>query len=190
MKNTPVLFLAAMAVLLLQNCKKSSADDATATTTYKLSATVNGISWTPDTLSATITYNAATKTKIFAFSGNYLQRQVSCAVKLTDATATNTNDFPPSGYNVDANSNPLMVYSYWQKNSDGAYVFVPIATAGPNEGTVTVTSVNTQSKLITGSFSFAHKQTNYDSDGNALSITNTTVTSGTFTDLPYNFVSN
>ncbi|QKJ32126.1 hypothetical protein HQ865_20940 [Mucilaginibacter mali] len=188
MKNTPLLVLAALAVLFLQNCKKSSSDDATTTTTYKLSATVNGTSWTPDTLSATIVYNAATKTKTFSFNGNYLQRQLSCAVKLTDATAT--NDFPLSGYNVDATGNPLMTYSYWQKNSDGVYAFVPIATAGNNEGTVTVTSINAQSGLITGTFSFSHRQTNYDSDGNAVSITNTTVTSGTFTNMPYTFVSN
>lgn len=187
MKNTPLFILAAMALMFLQNCKKSS-DDATTTTTYKLSATVNGISWTPDTLSATITYNAATKTKTFAFSGNYLQRQISCAVKLADAAAT--NDFPLSGYNVDATGNLLMVYNYWQKNSEGVYAFVPIATAGNNEGTVTVTAVNAQSGLITGTFSFAHKQTNYDSDGNAISVTNTTVTSGTFTNMPYTFVSN
>lgn len=188
MKNTPLLILAALIVLLFQNCKKGSSDDTTTTTTYKLSATVNGVSWTPDTLSASIVYNAATQTKTFSFSGNYNQRQISCAVKVS--TTANTNDFPLSGYNVDATGNPVMTYSFQQKNSDGTYSFAPVATAAYNEGIVTVSSINTASKLITGTFSFSNKKYNYDSDGNIVSITNTTVASGTFTNMPYTFSSN
>jgi len=153
-----------------------------------LQANVNNVTWTPDTLGANITYSAAKKTKVFSFTGTYLQQRLTCAVTLSNAT--NTNDFTLSSYTIDATGNPMMTYSSLQKGGTGAYVFVPLATAGLNEGNITITSINTVTGLISGSFNFTTKKANYDSSGNITSVTNIVVLGGYFTDMPYTFVSN
>jgi hypothetical protein len=189
MKKIALTLLSAVIVLLFQNCKKSSTDDTTTTTTatVNLQASVNGVAWTPDTLSAAITYNAATKTKAFNFTGKYNQKQIACSVTLSNATSI--NDFTIGTATVDATGNPAMVYSTQQKDSNGNYVFVPLMTAAENEGSVTVSSIDAVKGVITGSFSFAHRKTNYDNEGNVVSVTNTVISAGTFTDIPYTFMS-
>ncbi|MES2275633.1 MAG: DUF6252 family protein [Bacteroidota bacterium] len=185
-KQIPLSLLALVMVLLFQNCKKGS-DDVAATATPVLQATINSIVWTPDTLSANITYNAATKTKVFNFSGTYNQRRLTCAVTLSSATST--NDFTLNSYTIDASGNPLITYSVQQKDSAGNYVFVPIVTAGNGDGLVTITAVDSASGLISGTFSFTTKKLNYDTDGNITTITNTVVSGGAFTKMPYTFIS-
>jgi hypothetical protein len=186
MKQLSLSFLALFIVLLFQNCKKSS-DDTTATTTTVLQASINGTAWTPDTLSANITYNAAAKTKVLNFTGTYNQRRLTCAVTLNNAT--NTNDFTIGSYTVDATGNPLMTYSLQQKDNSGNYVFVPVATAGTGDGLVAVSGVDAAKGIITGSFSFTTKKFNYDSSGNIISISNNVISSGIFTNMPYTFIS-
>jgi len=186
MKNLALSALLFATILLFQNCKKSSTDETT-TTAAKLSAYINTTAWTPDTLSAAITYNAAAKTKVFSVSGTQSQKQVNFSVKL--ANATSVNDFTLATYAVDATGNPLMVYSTQQKDATGAYVFVPQGTVAAGDGSVVITSIDTVNKLITGTFSFISRRVNYDADGNITSVYVANVTGGTFTNLPYTFVS-
>lgn len=177
-----------LVVLLFQNCKKSSNNNTPTTITPPplLTANVNGSTWTPDTLSATITYNTALKTKVLSFTGTLKQERVTCSVTLKNATAA--NDFIIGDYPVDDKGNPQMVYSKQQKDGNGNYVFVPLATAAPNYGKVSVTAIDSAKGVITGTFSFTYTKTNYNSNGEVVSITNYAVTGGTFTDMPYTFV--
>jgi hypothetical protein len=189
MKKVSLSLLLFATVLMFQNCKKSSTDDTTTTTaTPLLTALINSNTWSPDTVSANITYNAAAKTKTLNVSGTLSQKQVTFAVTLKNATST--NDFTAGTYIVDATPNPLMQYSTQQKDGTGAYVFVPYGTTAEGNGTVIVTSVDATNKLMTGTFSFISRKTNYDGDGNITSISIANVTSGAFTNLPYTFVSN
>lgn len=176
-------------VLVCQSCKKKS-DDATtdpATTTNVLQASVNGTSWAPtaDSMTVTITYNAAKKTKTFYFTGQYYQKQVTGSVTLNNAT--NTNDFTTGAYYTDAAGAVSISYSQLQKNTDGSSSWVPIATSGVNDGSITLSSVS--GGLINGSFSCSMRKTNYDNNGNVISVTNTAIASGLFSNLPYKFVS-
>lgn len=187
MKKILLPALLAVTVLLFQNCKKN-ADDITATTsTPTLQATVNGLTWAPDTLSATIAYHSATKTKVFTFTGTQAQKRVTCSVTITNAT--NTADFPLSGYTVDATGNPSMVYSMQQKDGSGNYVFVPLVTAAQNYGYLAVSAVDATNHLITGSFNFSAVKTNYDGNGNVVSVTNTAINGGYFTNMSYTYTS-
>ena len=175
-----------LVVLLFQNCKKSSNNDTTTTTPALLTANVNGTTWTPDTLSATITYNTALKTKVLSFTGTRYQQRVTCSVTLKNATAA--NDFTLDDYSVDDTGNPLMVYSTQQKSSNGSYVFVPLATATTDNGKVSITAVDNAGGVITGTFSFTYSKLNYDSNGEVVSVTNYAVTGGTFNNMPYTFI--
>ena len=176
-----------LVILLFQNCKKSSSTDTTPTTPLPLlRANVNGTTWTPDTLNATITYNTALKTKVLSFTGTRDQQRVTCSVTLKNATAA--NDFTLDDYNVDDTGNPLMVYSAQQKSSNGSYVFVPLATATANNGKVSITAVDNAGGVLTGTFSFTYSKLNYDSNGEVVSVTNYAVTGGTFTKMPYTFI--
>lgn len=189
MKKVSLSVLLIATILLFQNCKKDDAVTGTEpTVTYKLTASINGTAWTPDTLNATITYNAAAKTKIFAFSGTKAQKQVNVAVTVNNSTST--NDFPVATYTVDATGNPLMVYSTQQKNSSGAYVFVPHGSVDQNAGTISISSIDAANKLITGTFNFSSRTINYDGSGNIISVDVANVSSGSFTNLPYTFTSN
>ena len=185
MKKVSLSVLTILFALFFQSCKKSTTDDTT-TTPAQLTAIINSTNWTPDTLNASITYNTATKTKVFSFTGTHRQKQIACTVTLNNATAT--NDFPTGANTVGNSGNPLMVYSTQQKDSNGSYVFVPVATAASGNGTLTISSINTASGLISGTFSFSNKTANYDSSGNIISVTNDVITGGTFTNMPYRFI--
>src|ERR1700755_2579557 len=87
------------AVLLLQNCKKDTVT-ATATSTQVLFADINDSTWTPDTLSAAVTYNSIAKTKVFSLVAQADNKQVKISV--TQKNSANTTGFPLNVYNADA----------------------------------------------------------------------------------------
>jgi len=188
MKKIALSILVIFSVVLFQSCKKSDVAAATTTTPPILQATINDATWTPDTTAASITYNAATKTKVFTLTGTKSQKQVSFSLTLPNAT--NSADFTANTYRVDNTNNLTMVYSTQQKNSSGSYVFVPFGNVEPAGGVVVITSVDTVNKTITGSFALTTKVTNYDSNGNVVSVTAVVVSAGSFTNMPYTFTSN
>ncbi|WP_146166497.1 hypothetical protein ABZR88_19700 [Mucilaginibacter yixingensis] len=188
MKKIHVLLLCAV-VLVAQACKKKSDDTTTTTTTttYLLSATFNSTAWDPvDTLSANVTYTAATKTKVLNITGTNGKRQLTFAITVNNATST--GDFPLGTYNVDANGNPSMVYSAAQTDANGKVTFVPVVAATQGNGTITISKVDATAKTITGTFSMNALQTNYDGNGNIVSITNTSVTGGAINAMPYTVI--
>jgi len=187
MKRISLIATLFLAVLILQNCKKDTFI-ATATTTSILYADINDTTWTPDTLNASITYNSIAKTKVFSFSGQEFNKQVS--VSVTQNSGSNTPGFPLGTYTVNNTSNVMMNYFNKQKNSSGNYVFVQQGTVAPGSGQIIVTTVDSVKKVISGTFRFTAKQTNYDSNGNFLSFFSANISSGSFNSMPYTFVSN
>jgi len=167
MKKIILFALFISTVLLFQNCKKSTDDTTTTTTTPTYQAYINGTVWTPDTTSATITYNAAAKTKTLYMVGTLAQKQV--AFTLTIPTTTTTADIPLATYIVGTSTNILtMTYSVQQKSSTGAYVFVPQGTVSTSGGSVTVSGIDLAKNIITGTFALTARTTNYDSSGNKI----------------------
>jgi hypothetical protein len=189
MKKFSLIAIFIPAVLLLQNCKKDT-QTAVATSTRPLIATINDTTWdpTPTSISSTITYNSATGSKTFAFSGSDTTRKV--VVSVTQTPSSNTAGFPLSTYVANLTSNAFS-YQYLLKDSSGDLVFTPLGTVGAGSGSLTVTSIDSVKKTITGTFYFTSKKINYDTDGVTIkSVTVYNVSSGGFNALPYTFVSN
>ncbi|WP_342646960.1 DUF6252 family protein [Mucilaginibacter sp. CSA2-8R] len=190
MKTLVNLLMLMVPALLMQSCKKKDDSTDTAATTPILQAYINGNVWTPDTLSAAITYTAATGVKEFSFTGTKSQKRVITSVKQND---TNNSAFPLTTYKVDDTlTSPVAMSLYTQQlTSTGNYDFVLYGTAAEaNAGSVTISAVDTVKKTITGTYSFTSSKLNYDENGNYVSITLGTITSGQFNAMPYTFKRN
>ncbi len=191
MKTLVNLLVLVMPAQLMQSCKKKDdTTDTTATSTPILQAYINGSVWTPDTLGATVTYTAATGIKEFSFTGTKSQKRVVTSVKQSSA---NNSAFPLATYKVDGTStSPVAMSLYTQQlTSAGNYDFVLYGTAAePGSGSVTISAVDTVKKTITGTYSFTSSKLNYDENGNYVSITLGTITSGQFNGMPYTFKRN
>ncbi|MFA6245749.1 MAG: DUF6252 family protein [Mucilaginibacter sp.] len=181
-KNALFLFIIPV-VILSQSCKKSSSADTTPTPVFQ--AYIGSPVWTPDTVSASITYNATAKTKVFTCGGVKDQKKID--ITLTDPTPEDNSGITLGTYNVTANSNVLFTYSIQKKNTNGEYVFESFGTVQPGSGTLTISAVDTDAKTITGTFSFTSSKTNYDENGGIISVNLASVTAGTITKMPYTF---
>lgn len=178
-----------LSVLILHSCKKSDSTTPTNTTPPPLlQAIINNAFWTPDTLSANITYTAATQKKMFNFEATKSQKRVNFSITLPNST--NTNDFTTGTYVIDASNTLSMTYSVQQRNLSNVLVFVPFGTIEPGGGSVTISSIDAANKTITGAFNLTARVPNYDSNGNLVSVTTAVVSNGQFNGLPYTFVSN
>jgi hypothetical protein len=187
MRKIQLIVLLLISAITIQSCKKDVVTSASTTSDKRLSANINGTDWVPDTINAAITYNSAAQTKTFTVVGTADEKQVSINIKL--ANATNTADFTIGNYKFDGTDRVKLTYSILKLvGNDYAYVQVGDVEAG--SGSVTITAVDTDKKVITGYYSFTSKKVNYDLDGNIQSIEISQVLLGTFTNLPYNFVSN
>ena len=187
MNKLKLIIYLLLCAFLMQSCKKTSVT-ATAYTTAAFQANINGSTWAPDTLSTTITYNSATKTKVFNCIGTKDQKQVNLSIILSNAD--NSADFTIGTFTVDSAATVAIQYNTQQKNSSGNYVFVQHGVVGPGSGSIIVTAVDPVKKQITGTFSFYSRTTTYDGSGNVISVTVDNIFGGEFTDLPYTFISN
>jgi hypothetical protein len=187
MKKFSLIVTLLSAALLLQNCKKDTVT-ATATSNTTLFAAINDTTWTANTVTAAITYNSATKTKVFTCTGIGLNKEITMAVTLHNAI--NTSGFPLATYVVDTTSNVKLSYYTEQKNSSGNYVLMPQGTVGPGSGGVVISAIDSVKKQITGIFDLTSVKNTYDSAGNITSVTLVHVTAGAFNNLPYTFNSN
>lgn len=185
MKKLLIPFLFIGYAICVQSCKKSTTDYVT---TYRiLSASINSVSWVPDTVTAAITYNSAANTRTFSCVGTYDQKQVF--INLTQRGGATSTGYPLGTYTIDS-TNVILTYSVQQKDSNGAYVFVQQGVVHPGSGYVTISSVDTVAKKITGLFKFTPKNVTYDSNGNVSSIKSIIVSGGSFYNLPYTFKRN
>jgi hypothetical protein len=185
MKKTQLMLLLLLSAICIQSCKKDVTTSASTTSDRILSASINGTAWNPDTVSAAITYNAATKTKTFSVVGTATQQRVSISVAVPNSA--NTLSFPLATFKVDATNNVQLAY-YIQAAINGN--FTQIGTVEPGSGSVTTTGIDTVKKVITGTYSFTAKKVNTDQDGNIISIEIQQILSGSFTNLPYINVNN
>ena len=189
MKRIYISLTILLSVLIFNSCKKSNTTAPTDTTPPPLlQAIINNAFWTPDTLSASITYTAATQKKVLNFEATKSQKRVAFAITLPNST--NTNDFTTGTYLIDANNRLSMTYSVQIRNSSNVLVFVPFGTVEAGGGGVDITAIDAANKTITGRFSLTARVPNYDTNGNLVSVTTAVVTNGQFNAMPYTFVSN
>lgn len=183
MKKNALFLLIIPAVIVSQSCKKSTSADATPTPVFQ--AYIGTPIWTPDTVSASITYNSTTKTKVFTCSGVKDQKKID--ITLTDPTPGDNSGITLGTYKVTASSDVLFTYSTQKKNAAGGYVFEPYGTVQPGSGTLTISAVDAAAKTITGTFSFTSSKINYDENGGIISVDLAAITAGTITNMPYTF---
>jgi len=183
MKKLSLIITLLLAVLLLQKCKKDTYT-AYATSTNTMFAIVNDTTWSADTTQASITYNAATKTKVFTCTGIANNKEV--IMSCTFANTGNTPGFPLNTFNAD--SAQTNQFAYYTKGLTGG--FVEQGTVGPGSGTIVFTAVDSVKKVVTGTFSLVTKKINYDKNGNQVSTTINEVADGAFNSMPYTFTSN
>lgn len=187
MNKLRLITLLLLSAFLMQSCKKDTVTGI-AYTTANFQANINGTTWASDSVSTTITYNSATKSKVFNCIGTKAQKQINMSITLKNADSG--NGFATGTYTVDSAATVAIQYNTQQKNSSGNYVFLPHGTVGPGSGTIIISSVDSVKKQIAGTFYFYSRETTYDGSGNVLSINVDNIHGGAFTGIPYTFTSN
>jgi hypothetical protein len=182
MKRLSLIATLIVAVLLLQKCKTESVT-ATATSSNTLFAVINDTTWSADTINASVTYNAAAKTKVCTFTGTARDKQVQVSVTVNNGTST--QGFPIGTYGADAAG--MNTFAYYTSSGNG--VFVQQGTVIPGSGTITIASIDSVKRQMTGTFSLVAKKTIYDNSGNIISTTINEVAAGAFNNMPYTFTS-
>lgn len=184
----PVILILSVAIsIVIQACNKDAVT-AIAYTTAGFQANIDGATWAPDadSLTTVVTYDPGANTKTLSCIGTKAQKRVSFS--LTVQNASNTQGFPTGTYPVDNN---LVKAQYsTQQLSNGSYVFLPQGTVQPGGGSITISSVDSVKKTVTGTFSFYSRTTNYDNSGNVISISVDNITGGVLNATPYTFINN
>jgi hypothetical protein len=169
---------------LIQSCKKDGITASTTTTApiSAFQAYVDGTLWAPkDTLSAVVTYNPTTKTRVLTCSATLAQQQVTMAITNTNSAAG--VNFPIGTYTTNATFD----FSTLQKNSSGAYVYTPFGTTKDGSQQIIIASIDTVKKTLTGTFNFVSSNTIYDTNGNVVSISVAQIATGQLTAMPYTY---
>jgi hypothetical protein len=188
MKKLSLIATLLLAVLLLQKCTKDTISES-ATSSTLLFAVINDTTWNADTIHATITYNSATNTKVFACNAVGDNKGVTWAVTQTTG-AINTAGFPIStNFNADAAGNNTFVFNTTQRNSQGNLALAPMGTVAPGSGSLIITAIDSAKKTVTGTFAFTSILNTYDNGGNITSTTVSQISAGAFNNLPYTFSS-
>jgi Family of unknown function (DUF6252) len=177
------LILVASIPFIIQSCNKAEVTSI-AYTTAPFQANIDGNVWAPDTTSISVNYNSAANTKTLVLTGTKQAKQVIYTVIVPNAG--NTTGFPLGTYTIDETS---VIAQYNTQLSSGA-AFTPHGTVEPGAGTIIITAVDSVKKQITGTFAFYSRTTNYDTNGNVISINVDNITGGEFTAVPYTLTSN
>lgn len=183
MRKIQLIVLLLISAIYFQSCKKDVVTSASTTSDKILAANINGVEWYPDTVTARIAFNTATKVKTFSVIGTADSKRVIFNINIPNST--NTNSFPVATYKVDGTGKLNMTYYTQQRNDAGVYVFVQTGTVEPGSGLATITSIDTVAKVITGTYSFTAKKVNLNPDGSYQSIEISQILLGSFTKLPY-----
>lgn len=168
---------------LIQSCKKDGVTASTTTTApiSAFQAYLDGTLWAPsDTLSAVVTYNPTTKTRVLTCSATHAQKQVNMAITNTNSAAG--VNFPIGTYT----SNATFDYRTLQ-NVGGNFVYTPFGTTKDGSQQIIIASIDTVKKTLTGTFNFISTNTVYDSNGNFVSISIAQIATGQLTNLPYTY---
>lgn len=187
MKKISLIAILLSGILFLENCKKDTVV-ATSTSTSLMIANIRDSTWYTDTVSSSVTFNSAAKTKTFTCEGTAFNKKIT--ISLTKSTAINSSSFPLGTYTVDATPNLQLAFLTPQKNSAGNVVYTPNGVVAPGSGTVVVSAVDSVKNQITGTYSFTTLVNNYDTNGNIISVTVAAITGGGFNKVPYTFTSN
>lgn len=188
MKKISLIAILLSGILFLENCKKDTVV-ATSTSTSLMIANIKDSTWYTDTVTSSLTFNSAAKTKTFTCEGTAFNKRIT--ISLTKSTSINSSGFPLGTYTVDATPNLQLAFLTPQKNSQGNVVYTPNGIVAPGSGTVVISAVDSVKNLITGTFNFTTLVNNYDPTGTIItSVTVSGISGGGFNSVPYKFTAN
>jgi len=190
MKKTTKIRLAGIALLCalysLVSCRKENLNGSgsSADSTAVFSATINGVEWKTDSVSAFLVGDSRSHRKVMAITAYTSQRALS--ISLQDTTTT-------------GNDSTMMVQQYalgdWGNASAFAYANDKVQI-GRNlvwqqegeavSGAANLTASDGVNKLVSGTFQFNARVLSVDSMG--LRIDSVTVTSGVFKNIRYSYL--
>ncbi|HVU58108.1 MAG TPA: DUF6252 family protein [Puia sp.] len=190
MKKTTKIRLAGVGLLCalysLVSCRKENLNGtrSTADSTAVFSATINGVDWKTDSVSAFLVGDYRGHTKVMAITGYTSKRVISISLQDT-TTSGNDSTLAVQQYALGdwgnasafAYGNDRVVIGrnvVWQQQGEGI------------DGVANVTASDGVSKLVSGTFQFNARVLSLDSTG--LAIDSVTVTSGVFKNIPYSYL--
>ena len=165
-----------LAVLLLQKCKKDTISE-TATSSNTLFALIDDSTWNADTIHASLTYTAATQTKVFLCTGIADNKEVN--IQITQTDAVNSAGIPLMSFNSNGGSNNFSYYT--SELTGGKVTWYEQGTVAPGSGTLEFTAIDSVKHQVSGVFSFISEI--------PATVTDFQVQAGAFNNLPYTFVS-
>ena len=165
-----------LAVLLLQKCKKDTISE-TATSSNTLFALIDDSTWNADTIHASLTYTAATQTKVFLCTGIADNKEVN--IQITQTDAVNSAGIPLMSFNSNGGSNNFSYYT--SEITGGVVTYYEQGFVASGSSTLTFTAIDSVKHQVSGIFSFISQV--------PATVTNFEVQAGAFNNLPYTFVS-
>lgn len=149
------------------------------------SATVAGVVWQTDSVSAFLVNQYPSRGKIMTITGYTANRVITISLKDTSFNGSNDSTIKPQQYAIN-NRMPFAAFSYannwihlgrnygWQEEGSA------------DSGQATVTASDGVAKIISGTFSFQAISLKIDSTG-YISLDTVNVTNGVFTNIPYTY---
>lgn len=170
-----------LALLLLQNCKKEATKTTIALPTQGMYALINDTAWTATTVTASLTYDASGSSRIFTCRGTMGGRIIQLVAGQTNVPAA--NNFPVGS----ANSNLASFFYYIEPIHRELTEQNP--TAGTTAGTsLVITAIDTNKRLISGTFTFPQADSAYDANYNFIFAQNNQIANGFFKQIPYEYI--
>lgn len=190
MEKTTKVRLAGLALLCslcsLLSCRKENlnVNRPGGDSAIVFSATINGMEWKTDSVSAFLVGYYRGHSKVMAITGYTSQRIISINIQDT-TTGGNDSTLAVGPYDLgDWGNASAFAYAnnrievgrniVWQQQGEGV------------DGVASVTASDGENRLVSGTFQFTARVLSLDSTG--VAIDSVTVTNGVFRNIPYNFL--
>jgi hypothetical protein len=154
-------------------------------TTTLFSATIAGVNWQTDTVTAYLTNEFGDRDKIMTITGYTANKIISVSIRDTSAVLANDSTLNIQQYDV----------NLWGSTAEFSYLNNRILLRQDSvwqqqgfaeNGEATVTASDGVNKRVTGTFAFTAKLITIDSDNFKIDTVN--VSNGAFTNIPYTLI--
>ena len=190
MKKTTKIRLAGLALLCavysLVSCRKENlnGNNSTADSTAVFSATINGVDWKTDSVSAFLVGGNWDRSKVMAITAYTSKRAIS--ISLQDTTTTGNDSTMSVQRYVLGDWGNASAFAYANNRVQVGRNLVWQQQGEAVSGVADVTASDGVNKRISGTFQFNARVLSIDSTG--LVIDSVTVTGGVFKNIPYSYL--
>jgi hypothetical protein len=184
--NSPLwTLLLASIFCLIVSCQKNSVSTSTTATSdsaVSFSATIAGVAWTADSVTAILEYDSTHPDKLITISGFTADKLITFALQDTSNATSTDSSISVGQYTV----------GNWPESAAFSYASGKILVRGDStwqqvgasiSGQASVTTSTATKKIISGTFAFTARAINLDSTGFTIDTVN--ITNGVFKNIPY-----